>query len=362
MNEEHITSEWALFHNVSEIMEVRSWGYEGPYLCFRGPLKMPAEEASRSITLKIKEYGLVPFLQSDAGGVVLKFVPARKEKHKTRPGLHIALFLITVVTTLFAWVWINDNSLKDIIAHPGVLAKGIPFSFTLLVILGLHELSHYAVSKKYGLTVSLPYFIPFPNILGTMGAIIVSRSPFHDRKSLFDVGIAGPLASFFLSIIALIVGLQSSEIIRPVITSKTFLIGGSLLYNFICRLHFPNIPYGYTYSITPMMFAGWVGIFVTALNLIPMGQLDGGHISYALFGRRHGLITKVAMVVLLLIGIYYRSHLWIIIVLLITLLGHRHMPPLNDITPLNPGRIVLAGFAFLILVLCFIPVPIVMIP
>ena len=353
--------DWRLYNDVSGIMNIRSWGYEGSFLCFHGRLKIPSAEAFRLILARAQGYDLLPFLESERGDVLLKLTPSRIKKRKDKPLIHLALFLITVASTLIAWAWVDEYSLKEIISCPGVLLNGIPFSVSLLVILGLHELSHYAVSRRYGIKVSLPYFIPFPNILGTMGAVIVGRSPFPDRKSLFDVGIAGPLASFILSLIVLAIGLQSSQIIRPVFTSRTILIGSSFLYDLICRLKFPHVPYGYTYSITPMMFAGWVGLFVTALNLLPMGQLDGGHISYAIFGRKHTMITKWMMGVLAVFGLLFSSPFWIFIAVLIAILGTRHNPPLDDVTPLNPARVCLAVVAFLILVSCFIPVPIIMV-
>ncbi len=253
-------------------------------------------------------------------------------------------------------------SFEDLLAHPLLILKGIPFSFTLLIILGLHEFSHYFVSKKHGIRTSLPYFIPFPNILGTMGAVIITRSPFPNRKSLFDVGIAGPLASFVLSIGAILLGFNEMTLVpaahyllRP---EPGLYLGDSLLTTALFGLRYHQIPVGYEIFLGPLGFAGWVGLFVTALNLLPMGQLDGGHISYALFGRRHKLITGLVMILLVAFGLLFSSPIWLFIALLIVILGRRHAPPLDDITPLNPARVWLAVFAFLILVSCFIPVPI----
>ena len=138
-------------------------------------------------------------------------------------------------------------------------------------------------------------------------------------------------------------------------------LGGSLLTTALFSLRYPQIPAGYEISLGPIGFAGWVGLFVTALNLLPMGQLDGGHISYAIFGRRHKLITKVVMAFLAIFGLLFSSPFWIFIAVLIAILGTRHNPPLDDVTPLNPARVCLAVVAFLILVSCFIPVPILMI-
>ncbi|MEA1929073.1 MAG: site-2 protease family protein, partial [Candidatus Auribacterota bacterium] len=193
-------------------------------------------------------------------------------------------------------------------------------------------------------------------------AVIISRSPFIDRKSLFDVGIAGPLASFFLSIVAIIVGFSGMRLVR---IHSLFLrpepglyLGDSLLTKFLFSLRYHPIPTGYDINLGPIGFAGWVGLFVTGLNLLPMGQLDGGHISYALFGRYHKFITRLMMALLVLFGILYSSPFWIVIGILVLFLGSRHGPPLDDITPLNPGRIWLAVVTFIILIICFIPIPI----
>jgi len=354
------TGSLRLIGDIETVMRIREHGYENGHLIFRGDLKISPARAARFLIIRLRRYGFTPFLSREEQkeeGVCIRIAPLKKRNSRRRPFLHVSLFVATFFTTLIAWSWVNEHPFSEILSHPRVLAEGLPFSLSLLVILGLHELSHYFISRYHGIKVSLPYFIPFPNILGTMGAVIVGRSAFVDRKSLFDVGIAGPLASFFLSIIALWFGLQSSAIVRPVITSRTIFIGESFLYHYICRLRFPSVPPGYTYSVTPMMFAGWVGLFVTALNLLPMGQLDGGHISYALFGKRHRKISIAVMVGITLIGLIFGSLIWILIGILVLLLGLGHTPPLDDITPLGPVRISLAVFALLILLACFPPIP-----
>jgi membrane-associated protease RseP (regulator of RpoE activity) len=363
MDEHNTYPDWDLFRHVSEVMEVGGWGHEGPFLVFRGELKMSPEATFDLIRPKAAASGLLPFLGSDAKGRYLKFATSGKKRSPSRPAIQLLLLLITVFTTLIAGTLMEGVSPGALLDRPRLLFRGVPFSFTLLIILGLHELSHYVVSRKNGIRASLPYFIPFPNILGTMGALIVSRSPFPNRKSLFDVGVAGPLASFILSVAAILVGLKEVNLIKFSPESLPpgqgiFYFGDSLLTKFLFSLRYPTIPPGYDVTLGPVAFAGWVGLFVTALNLIPMGQLDGGHISYALFGHRHALITRISMGALILVGIVFQSPLWIVIVLLITFLGRRHTPPLNDLTPLDRPRVIIAGLAFLILVLCFIPVPI----
>ncbi len=354
--------DWELYSDVSGVMEIREWGYEGSFICFRGRLKIPASEASRELNSGDGSRGLITYLRQSGGEEIIKFAPINPGRRKNRLFIPILLFLVTLISTLFVGALNSGTFARDIISHPLLLLNGAPFSFTLIIILGLHEFSHYFVSKRYGIRTSLPYFILFPNIIGTMGAVIVSRSPFVDRKSLFDVGIAGPLASFVLSIGAIILGFSGMTLVRiyPDIfrPEPGLYLGDSLLTTALFWLRYHPIPVGFDVNLGPIGFAGWVGLFVTGLNLLPMGQLDGGHISYALFGRYHKLITRLVLAVLVLLGILYSSPFWIVIGILILFLGSRHGPPLDDITPLNPGRVWLAVAALIILIICFIPVPI----
>lgn len=348
---------WILEKDVEAVMEVSEAFYDGPFLCFRGSLKLNSEAAFTEIYRRAKGYGLTPFLARDKEGVILKFTVARAGTAPARIGLHLGLFLATVISTLIAGaVFVEEIPAARLLADPLLLIRGIPFSFTLLTILGLHELGHYVLSRRYGLPASLPFFIPAPTILGTLGAVIISRSPFTSRKSLFDVAIAGPLASFVLSIAAIIIGLQSSRLVEAVISEGSIGIGSSLLFSGLAYLRFSHIPEGYTFTIGSMAFAGWVGLLVTAINLFPLSQLDGGHITYALFGRKHRLITRVTLVVMFLLGVVFWPG-WLVWVVLILLMGTRHAPPLDDLTPLDPARRRLGWVAFLILLLCFVPIP-----
>ncbi len=357
MNDTGQLTNWILEKDVEEVMEVSEAFYDGPFLCFRGRLKMDSEEAFAEVYRRAKNHGLSPFLSRDKEGVILKFTVTRAKTAPPRRGLHLGLFLATVISTLIAGaVFVEEISPARLLAHPGLLTRGVPFSFTLLIILGLHELGHYLVSRRYGLPASLPFFIPAPTILGTLGAVIISRSPFSSRKSLFDVAIAGPLASFILSVTAIAIGLQSSQLVKAAAGKGSIGVGSSLLFSGLAYLHFGLIPEGYTFTISSIAFAGWVGLLVTAINLFPLSQLDGGHITYALFGGKHRLITKVALVIMFLMGIVFWQG-WLIWVFLILLMGTRHAPPLDDLTPLDPARRRLGWGAFIILVLCFVPIP-----
>jgi len=359
---EAIGGEWALLRAVSGVMEVGNWSHEGRYLVFHGKLKLTPAAAARRLRNQLEAFGMLPFLSREREGVVIRCGTIRRRKEVRRPRLPLFLFLATVFSTLIVGTLMLGYPGGALLARPWLLWKGVPFSFTLLFILACHEFSHYFLSRKHGIRTSLPYFIPFPNILGTMGAVIISRSPFPDRKSLFDVGIAGPLASFVLSLGAIVLGFSEMAAVPvrlvPLVQRPGLYLGDSLLTTVLFTLRFGAIPAGYELALGPVGFAGWVGLFVTALNLLPMGQLDGGHISYAVFGERHGLITRGVMLALAIFGLLVSSPFWIFIAVLLAVFAPRHGPPLDDITPLNRDRRWLAAAALLILIACFIPVPI----
>ncbi len=359
---ETIKGEGPLLRAVSGVMEIRDWSPEGRGFAFRGELKLPPPVAVRKLRDQLEEFGMLPFLSRDAAGTVIRCGAGRPRKEVRRRWLPLFLFLATVFSTLAVGTLMLGCPAGELLSRPWLLYQGAPFSVTLLVILACHEFSHYFVSRRHGIRTSLPYFIPFPNILGTMGAVIISRSPFPDRKSLFDVGIAGPLASFVLSLGALVIGFAEMAAVpvrlAPRVELPGLYLGDSLLTSALFALRFGPLPEGWELVLGPIGFAGWVGLFVTALNLLPMGQLDGGHISYAVFGRRHGVITRAVMLVLAVFGLLASSPFWIFLALLVAVFGPRHGPPLDDVSPLDPGRRWLAALAFLILAACFIPVPI----
>ncbi len=265
--------------------------------------------------------------------------------------LSILLFLATIGTTLLVGTFRRGgNPFQDL----GSLRLGMPFSFTLMSILLLHELAHYFTSRRYGVKTSLPYFIPAPTFLGTFGAVIRMKSPMPNRRALLDVGIAGPLAGFVLSVIAVTIGLSLSQVVTNA-PKGTLVLGNSLLFKFISRLVKGPLPVGYSIVLHPMAFAGWIGLLITAMNLLPAGQLDGGHIAYALLGRKHSLLARFIFYALLAFGLLWPG--WLIWAILIFALGLRHPPPCNDTMPLDRKRKVWALIAFLIFILTFVPAP-----
>ncbi|MDI6754976.1 MAG: site-2 protease family protein [Thermodesulfobacteriota bacterium] len=271
---------------------------------------------------------------------------------RPRIAVNFILFILTLATTLLAGALQEGvNPLKN----PEQIFKGIPFSFSLLGILLAHELGHYLVAKKHGLNVTLPYFIPAPSFIGTFGAFIKILSPVRDRRILLDVGAAGPLVGIAVSIPLLILGLQLSEV-KMIQGQVGTTLGSSLLLSLLSWLVVGPIPEGFNIVIHPVGFAGWIGLLVTSLNLLPIGQLDGGHVAYALLGERQNKIAKYVFVGLLGLGVFGWQG-WLFWGLLLFIMGFRHPPLLEWWVPLDRKRKIMGWVAVAIFILTFIPVP-----
>jgi len=273
-------------------------------------------------------------------------------EEKPRLALNIILFILTMGTTILAGALQEGvNPIKN----PEQIFKGIPFSFSLMGILLAHELGHYLIAKKHGLNVTLPYFIPAPSFIGTFGAFIKMRSPVRDRQMLLDVGAAGPLVGVVVSIPFLILGFHLSEV-KIVQGQMGTTLGSSLLLSLISWLVVGPVPEGYDIVIHPVGFAGWIGLLVTSLNLLPIGQLDGGHVAYALLGERQNKISKYVFLGLIGLGIFGWQG-WLFWGVILFILGFRHPPPLEEWVPLDRKRKVIGWLAVAIFILTFIPVP-----
>jgi membrane-associated protease RseP (regulator of RpoE activity) len=239
-----------------------------------------------------------------------------------------------------------------------VIGLSIIYAAVLLGILLGHELGHFLTCRYYRINATLPYFIPFPNLIGTMGAFIKIKSPIKKKHQLFDIGIAGPLTGFILSMPALVYGLPLSKVV-PSIAAKegSIMLGEPLLLKLIEGMIFKNIPPNSDIFLHPVAFAGWVGLLVTALNLFPMGQLDGGHVSYALLGSKSRNLARIFLVIFFALGIFFWVG-WFLWAFLILFLGMKH-PQIEDETEsLSQGRKIIAYVIVLIFILSFIPDPI----
>lgn len=270
------------------------------------------------------------------------------------PYLNLLLFILTFISTLTVGA-MHEN--VNLIKEPFNIYKGLPFSVTLMVILLSHEFSHYAASKKHRVEATLPYFIPAPSLFGTLGAYIKMKSPITTRNALMDIGASGPIAGFIISLIATVIGLSLSKVV-PVQGGEGIFLGDSLLFKGLIRLIIGSVPDNYDVLLHPIAFAGWIGFFVTSINLLPVGQLDGGHIAYAFLGELHEKISKILIGIMFMLGVLVFQG-WLIWAALLLILGFRHPPIIYSEIPMDPRRKKIGWIAFIIFILTFIPAPIV---
>jgi len=283
---------------------------------------------------------------------------------------HGLLFLLTCVTTLFvgthialnyernfpAFDWdVSRAFFASILHDPSTLMLGIPFSFTLLSILLAHELGHYFTCRYYGIQASYPYFIPAPTLIGTMGAFIRIKTPITTRRALFDVGISGPLAGFTVAIPALIAATLNCQSVIPRSLPDTITLGNPLAITLLAKFLRPGI-HPASVSLQPVGCAAWVGLFATALNLLPVGQLDGGHILYAVLGDRHRMISRGLFLALVPLGVFCWAG-WMVWAVVLLVVGLRHPVVMIPSEPLDKSRKIFALVAALIFFLTFVPTP-----
>jgi membrane-associated protease RseP (regulator of RpoE activity) len=293
--------------------------------------------------------------------------------------IHVILFLTTLVTTFISGFF-----------QGGSISSGISFSAALIFILGTHEMGHFLYGRKYGVNITPPYFIPAPPLvspIGTFGAFIKIKSPISTKRALFDIGIAGPIAGIIAAIPVIIIGIKLSSVVESGSNSldKGLTLGSPLIFSLISDSIIGKIPDGYDLLLHPVAFAGWIGLFVTALNLIPAGQLDGGHIMYSIFSKKwHQRTSIMIILVLLLFGLgtqpiiqHIQSHLegtalynykdilnfegwagWLMWAVLLTFMGTRHPPTMYDDIQLDGKRKFLSLVALFIFIGCFTPMPI----
>lgn len=267
-----------------------------------------------------------------------------RSPRKRNVWVHVVLFILTVFSTFF--VALGDGPIG-----------ALWYSSGLILILLTHEMGHYLMARKHGVPATLPYFIPFPySIFGTLGAVIKMEGRIPDRRALFDVGVAGPLAGVVMVIPAILVGLRLSHVVEiSTLGEGTITLGNSLLFSLLSHVSIGPLPSGQDVVLHPLAFAGWVGLLVTALNLLPIGQLDGGHITYALFWKRSKLLSTIFYAVFLFICLFYWFG-WFLFAILLAII-RRHPPTMNDSIPLDRKRRVIGILALILFVLSFTPVP-----
>jgi membrane-associated protease RseP (regulator of RpoE activity) len=315
-----------------------------------------ADQAYELLAERWARHEYTPLLRKARDGHQIVGQPGLVKVRPSNPWINLALFVATVFSVVLMGA-LNEGA--NPLADPASILAGVPFAFTLLAILGTHEFGHYFAARRHRVAVTLPYFIPMPlSFVGTFGAFIQLRSPVRNRNQLFDVGVAGPLAGLVVTIPLLLYGLAKSPV-QPLPTDQGYILeGNSLLYlGAKYLIHGQILPSnGVDVMLHPMAFAAWFGLLVTAFNLLPVGQLDGGHVIFTLVGDRIRYVGTVFVAALLVMGIALWQG-WFVWAFLIFLLGVGHPPPLNDVTPLDGRRKLLAVLTILIFILVFVPVP-----
>ena len=333
-------------------------------IAFTGRLLYEPDSSFDEIQRRFRALGYTPTLRSENGEDLLVAQQGLLARANTgNPLINLLLLIVTLFTTLAAGAALSGVNLVDALTSAAPLrvvaaiVAGLPFAGTLLAILGIHELGHYLAARYHKVSVTLPYFIPMPfNGIGTLGAFIALKSPMKNRKELFDIGIAGPLAGFAVAVPLLIVGVLLSPVVRGGVSALTLDFVGSSLFIDAVVAAFKTVPAGGTLALHPVLFAAWLGVLITGINLLPVGQLDGGHIAYALFGRRAHTIARVAFLLLLLAGLTLSSN-WFFWALLALIGGLRHPAPLNDLSRLGLVRRLIGYATIALFFLIIIPQP-----
>ena len=290
-----------------------------------------------------------------------------RPKFRDRVWLHVLLFVVTIATTTFVGAEHYASFLSDFtnlrlrLSTTGLLLRGFWYSGTILAILGCHEMGHYVACRYYDVDASLPFFIPAPlPLTGTLGAFIRIRELIPTKRMLFDIGIAGPIAGFAVAVPALFIGLAMSHVVRVPPDFAGVELGEPLLFKLASTLLWGTPPDGYSLNLHPMAFAAWFGLLATALNLFPIGQLDGGHISYAVLGRRSSQVTLGTVGVVIALSYFAMSwRVWTaLMIVMLFAFGRHHPRTIDEDVPLDRARLILAVIALVMLIVCFTPAPI----
>jgi membrane-associated protease RseP (regulator of RpoE activity) len=353
---------------ISNKMELDYFSRFAGTIIFRQDKDKISKSEIEEIQNKMISKGIYSQLQESKFDYLLRVLAEFPKVKPENRRINLLLFLTTIITTTMTGainIWNNP------FASWSDLFSGIPYAFGIIAILGSHEMGHYYYSLKYKIYATLPYFLPiwWPGFgFGTLGAFIKMKSPIPNKKALFDVGIAGPIAGFIVSLLFLILGFSllpdDRDIIAYVETMHpwtetgegSFTLGGSILFNFIKSIMgAEHLPMWEIYHF-PYIFAGWIGLFVTALNLMPIGQLDGGHISYALFGKKARFIAIIAFIALALLNLYSANWLlWTVLIFFVIRL--KHPPTMDDTLELDENRKILGYISYIIFITCFSPTP-----
>jgi membrane-associated protease RseP (regulator of RpoE activity) len=381
---------------VNEVMaidDITMGNTKDPYLVrYRGRIRGDSAEAYDRLATRLRPQGITPLFRKDHDTQVVLLIDGVLETKPSNPVVNLVLFILTLVSVIFAgslntFTGPANTAGEYILGLLRNMPNGLPFAAALLAILLAHEFGHYLAGRFHKTNVTLPYFIPLPiSPFGTLGAFIQLKEPPKNRRILLDIGIAGPLAGLMVAIPVLLLGLALSkvEMLSPIPGQGVQMEGNSILYllaklvvfgQFLphpasygnmspvlywIRYFFTGQPFpwgGMDVVIHPIAFAGWAGLLVTALNLIPAGQLDGGHVLYVLLGHKARAFLPVILVALVLLGFVWIG--WWLWAFLIFLLGRLYAEPLDQITPLDSPRKAIAILGLVIFFLVFTPIPLI---
>lgn len=384
----------ALVGRFLAIQDITAGDPEKDYIVrYRGRLRTEDTEAAYDqLAGQLRPFNVTPLFRWDDDRHAVILVPSKPKPNESNPKVNLIMFSLTVVTVIAAGILNSGEALDSLPSNwlqaAFVLFKaGAPFAIALLAILLTHEFGHYLMSRHHGVHATLPYFVPFLPPFGTMGAVIVMKESPKNRRQLLDIGLAGPLAGLVVSIVVLFIGLSLSKLDPlPAQLSDTvgnILEGNSILYLLIkfsvfgqllpapadygstpqwlywLRFFFTARPFplgGMDVMLHPVAFAGWIGLFVTALNLLPAGQLDGGHAVYVLIGKKKAArLLPFLLGALVVLGFFWSG--WWLWAALIFFFGRTYDDPLDQITPLDTRRRLLAVLGIIIFILVFMPVP-----
>jgi len=348
---------------LADLFEISAVYGQGDQIVFSLSFRFDHDKSRSMIEDRLKTAGYEFRLKEEGEGLLLSINPNRR---LNIPTLNIVLFVVTLLTVYFVPVFLRhlgasasltqdfQSTLKGL-AH----GEGLVFTLALISILFVHEMGHYVASRRRNIVTSWPYFIPAPNIIGTFGAVIKSKSPFWNRRDLIEVGAAGPIAGWIVAIAWLWVGLSHSMVLPQDAFGQGDMLfsmdGESVLMRLSTWLLVGSIKPGHYLMLSEAAFAGWVGMLVTAINMLPIGQLDGGHVVYGLARRHQHIMGKLATAGLVLLG--FHSPMWWFFAAFGLFFGMSHPPTLDDQRPVSPAAQWMGWIALVILLLSFTPVP-----
>ncbi len=339
---------------LKEVMDIKCSRMEHFSLVWEGNLRIAKRDALDFIKKKADSLNLDVGFKNKEAGITVAFRP-KPEKRESKKWINLLLLATTFLTTLAAGAF--QQGILNPFTPITNLLKGIPFSLSIMIILGSHELGHYFMAKKNKVDATLPYFLPVPTFIGTFGAVIKMKSPIRDKNSLIEIGATGPIVGFIFATIAFAIGLSLSTVVNIAdIGEEGLMLGDPLLIKFLTELFFSDLPAGKAVAFHPIAFAGWLGYLVTAINLFPVGQLDGGHIMYALIGEKHRIVGYIIFGAVILLSTQWIGWtFWAIMILL--LVRFKHPPPLDVISPVSKKHRIIGIISLIIFILTFTPVP-----